>query len=94
MGCANDAKLYELHIQNRSPNLPLLSLSPLQFLLSLPSLSLMLPTETTVAPRELAATVKPEAERELWLSSQKTKTFPWPSILGDFQSTVICVPWK
>lgn len=85
---------FELHIYNRLPNLPSMSLSLLQLLLSLPSLLPMLPTERTVDPRELAMTVKFEADRELWFCSQKTKAFPCPPILGDFQSTIICVPWK
>lgn len=88
------AKLYVLHIHNRLPNLLSLSLSPLQVLLTLPSLLLMLSTETTVDPRELNTTAKLEADIELCLSNHKTKIFPCPSILGDFQSTVICMPWK
>lgn len=94
LGCANDAKLYELHINNCMPNLTSLSLSPLQLLITLHSLLVMLPAETTIDPRELDTTAKLEADTELWLSNQKTKIFPYSSILDDFQSTVICVPWK
>lgn len=94
VGCVNDAKLYELCIHNCLPNLPPRSLSPPKLLLTCFSLLLMLSPETTVDPRELDATVKLETDKELWLSKQKTKTFWCPSILGDFQSAVICVPWK
>ena len=94
VGCTNDAKLYGLHTNNYMPNLTSLPLSPLQLLIILHSLLLALCTKTTVDTRELDTTTKLEADIKLWLSNQKTKIFPSSSILGDFQSTVICVPWK